>query len=501
MAHNSPFYSLFLEDEAASLRFGEDFSPVLRPNDCVLLEGTLGMGKTTIARAIIRSFLGDDEAEVPSPTFTLANIYDKGRTPLTHYDLYRLSDPEELEEIGFAESLDAAIVLLEWPERAMQDMPSDALQIKISEKDGGRLLEFFGPQRWQNRLRRTLLIRTFLNDNKWQDARRRFLQGDASPRAYELVTHKNGTEAVLMDSPAIEDGPIVKDGKRYSELAHLAEDVRPFLAIGEALRAADLPAPEMYAYDMEQGFLLMQDFGQETVIANDAPHPERYQVAVDILAKMHGQEWPSAVSLPDGSEYQLPTFDQSVFDIEISLLADWYAPKVAEITFSEKAWAEYLVIWQGLFELVSTGEKSWFLRDYHSPNLMWRADQTGLEQIGLIDYQDALIGPSAYDVASLCQDARYTVPESMELMLKSRYIEARAAQQKPFDEDDFERDYAIIAAERGTRLLGLWPRLKYRDGKPHYMNHMPRTKDYLRRALKHPALVDLKHWYADNLGL
>jgi len=266
------------------------------------------------------------------------------------------------------------------------------------------------------------------------------------------INGKTQAEAVLMDSPAIEDGPIVKDGKRYSELAHLAEDVRPFLAIGEALRAANLPAPEMYAYDLEQGFLLMQDFGQETVIANDAPHPERYQVALDILAKM-------------------------------------------------QVWAEYLALWQDLFELVSTGEKSWFLRDYHSPNLMWRADQTGLEQIGLIDYQDALIGPSAYDVASLCQDARYTVPEDMELMLKARYIEARAAQQKPFDIDAFERDYAIIAAERGTRLLGLWPRLKYRDGKPHYMNHMPRTKDYLRRALKHPALVDLKRWYADNLGL
>ena len=501
MAHNSPFYSFFLEDEAASLRFGEDFSPVLRPNDCVLLDGTLGMGKTTIARAIIRSFLGDDEAEVPSPTFTLANVYDKGRTSLTHYDLYRLSEPEELEEIGFAESLDAAIVLVEWPERAMQDMPSDALRIEITEKDGGRLLEFFGPERWEKRLHRTLSIRAFLNDNNWNDARRRFLQGDASPRAYELVTHKNGTEAVLMDSPAIEDGPIVKDGKRYSELAHLAEDVRPFLAIGEALRAADLPAPEMYAYDLKQGFLLMQDFGQETVIANGQPHPERYQVAIDILAKMHGQDWPASVALPDGSEYHLPAFDQSVFDIEISLLADWYAPKVAEITFSEKAWDEYLAIWQDLFELVSTGEKSWFLRDYHSPNLMWREDQTGLEKIGLIDYQDALIGPSAYDVASLCQDARYSVPQDMEQMLKVRYIDARHIQDKPFDVEAFERDYAIIAAERGTRLLGLWPRLKYRDGKPHYMNHMPRTKDYLRRALKHPVLVDLKRWYADNLGL
>lgn len=501
MQQEAAFLTLTLDDEAASERFGEDLAPALRMGDCVLLSGDLGMGKTTIARALIRAFLNNDEAEVPSPTFTLVNQFDEGRTPLSHFDLYRINNPDELDEIGFSDALSSGITLVEWPENAASDMPQTALTVKIDTHGDGRLLSFYGNKTWENRLSRTLAIRAFLDRTGWEGARRRFLQGDASPRAYEKVFRHDGLEAVLMDSPSIADGPIVKDGKRYSELAHLAENVRPFVAIGEALRAQGLPAPELYGHDMEAGFLLMQDFGQETVIANEAPVLERYDAAIDILARMHGMVWPDYVSLPDGSIYHLPHFDQTVFDIEISLLAEWYAPYVAGIQFSNKAQADYLAIWQNLFEIVSSGETSWFLRDYHSPNLMWRSGESGDNRIGLIDYQDALIGPSAYDVASLCQDARYTVPEEMEHHLKTRYIAARSKQTTPFDVDAFERDYAIIAAERGTRLLGLWPRLKYRDGKPHYMKHMARTKDYLQRALNHPVLSELKRWYADNLTL
>ena len=182
-------------------------------------------------------------------------------------------------------------------------------------------------------------------------------------------------------------------------------------------------------------------------------------------------------------------------------MLEWYAPHVVGAPFNDEAVADYKAIWQKLFDLVSTGEKSWFLRDYHSPNLMWRPHEEGNNRIGLIDYQDALIGPSAYDVASLCQDARYSVSVAMEQHLKARYIAARQTQSKAFDGEAFERDYAIIAAERGTRLLGLWPRLKYRDGKDHYMAHMLRTKEYLRRAFAHPILHEIKVWYADNLEL
>ncbi|MEP3673709.1 MAG: tRNA (adenosine(37)-N6)-threonylcarbamoyltransferase complex ATPase subunit type 1 TsaE, partial [Hyphomicrobiales bacterium] len=112
---HSPFLTLTLEDDAASNRFGEDIAPALRSGDCVLLSGDLGMGKTTIARALIRAFLDDDQAEVPSPTFTLVNHFEEGRTPLAHFDLYRITDPDELQEIGFKEALETGITLVEWP--------------------------------------------------------------------------------------------------------------------------------------------------------------------------------------------------------------------------------------------------------------------------------------------------------------------------------------------------------------------------------------------------
>ncbi|MEP2942824.1 MAG: tRNA (adenosine(37)-N6)-threonylcarbamoyltransferase complex ATPase subunit type 1 TsaE [Hyphomicrobiales bacterium] len=498
---HSPFLTLTLEDDAASNRLGEDIAPALRSGDCVLLSGDLGMGKTTIARALIRAFLDNDQAEVPSPTFTLVNHFEEGRTPLAHFDLYRITDPDELQEIGFKEALETGITLVEWPQQAPDDMPQDGLTLKIDVAGEGRSIAFFGNQRWAERITRTLQIRAFLDAHGWSNATRRFLQGDASARAYEKAYRNDGAMAVLMDAPAVADGPIVKDGKRYSQLAHLAEDVRPFVAIGEALRAQALPAPELYAYDLDAGLLLMQDFGPHTVIVDDAPDVVRYETALDILAKIHGHDWPDSAPLPDGSTHSLATFDQTVFDIEISLLLEWYAPHVVGTPFNEEVEAEYKALWQTLFNMLSTGEKSWFLRDYHSPNLMWRPDESGNNRIGLIDYQDALIGPSAYDVASLCQDARYTVPIEMEHHLKQRYIAARNNQSKAFDEIAFERDYAIIAAERGTRLLGLWPRLKYRDGKDHYMKHMPRTKEYLRRAFEHPILHEIKVWYADNLGL
>jgi len=501
MAMRDPFLTLSLADEAASERLGEDIALVLRMGDCVLLSGDLGMGKTTIARALIRTFLKDPEAEVPSPTFTLMNRFEEGPCLLSHFDLYRISDPDELQEIGFQEALDEGITLVEWPERASDAIPEGALTLTIEGAGDGRRISFSGSPQWTKRIQRTLEIRNFLDKNGWQNAKRHFLQGDASARAYEKVRHNEGRLAVLMDAPAIHDGPIVKDGKRYSELAHLAEDVRPFVAIGETLRAHGLPAPELYASDLGAGILLMQDFGSQTVITDDTPNLERYEVAIDLLAAMHAIDWPSEVALPDGSHYRLARFDESVFDIEISLLQEWYLPHVANTSLSTDAWAKYRALWHDLFKIVSSGETSWFLRDYHSPNLMWRAHERGINRIGLIDYQDALIGPSAYDVASLCQDARYSVPEDMERHLKARYMAARKKQEKPFNAEAFERDYAIIAAERGTRLLGLWPRLKFRDHKPHYMAHMPRTKEYLRRALTHPILHDLKLWYADHLGL
>src|SRR4029453_1046105 len=127
------------------------------------------------------------------------------------------------------------------------------------------------------------------------------------------------------------------------------------------------------------------------------------------------------------------------------------------------------------------------LRDYHSPNIIWRAQRRGADRLGLIYFQDALIGPSAYDVASLGMDARVTVPEEIERRVVEAYVRARSA-AGPFDRAAFELAYATMAAQRNSKILGIFVRLHRRDGKPAYLKHLPRIRAYLRRALAHPAL-------------
>jgi aminoglycoside/choline kinase family phosphotransferase len=139
------------------------------------------------------------------------------------------------------------------------------------------------------------------------------------------------------------------------------------------------------------------------------------------------------------------------------------------------------------------------LRDFHSPNLLWLPDREGVARVGLLDFQDALMGPPAYDLASLLQDARVDVPEMMEITLLSRYTRARRAADADFDAPYFARLYATLGAQRASKILGIFARLDRRDGKPQYLRHMPRVWGYLQRSLAHPALAGLRTWYKANV--
>jgi aminoglycoside/choline kinase family phosphotransferase len=139
------------------------------------------------------------------------------------------------------------------------------------------------------------------------------------------------------------------------------------------------------------------------------------------------------------------------------------------------------------------------LRDFHSPNLIWLPDRDGYRRVGLLDFQDAVIGPTGYDVASLLQDARVDVPEALERDLFARYVARRSETDSSFDPAGFAEVYAVMAAQRATKILGIFARLHRRDGKPQYLRHMPRVWRYLQRALAHPALADLSGWYKHNV--
>jgi hypothetical protein len=180
--------------------------------------------------------------------------------------------------------------------------------------------------------------------------------------------------------------------------------------------------------------------------------------------------------------------------IEAELLLDWYLPRFGAPAEADTREA-YRKLWSGALAPVLAGAPAWVLRDFHSPNLLWLPEREGLARVGLLDFQDAVLGPAAYDVASLLQDARVDVPELMEMALLSRYTRARMQADARFDAPGFARAYATLAAQRASKILGIFARLDARDGKPQYLRHLPRVSGYLQRALVHPALAALAAWY------
>ncbi len=139
------------------------------------------------------------------------------------------------------------------------------------------------------------------------------------------------------------------------------------------------------------------------------------------------------------------------------------------------------------------------LRDFHSPNLLWLPDRKDIARLGILDFQDAVMGPPAYDVASLLQDARVDVPEEVEVALLGRYVRARRAADADFNPAAFIRSYVTLAAQRASKILGIFARLDVRDGKPQYLRHMPRISGYLLRSLGHPSLEPLNEWYSRHV--
>ena len=488
--------TLFLPDDAATAQLGEDLTLALKAGDCLALSGDLGAGKSALARAFLRALADDETLDVPSPTFTLVQSYAL-RIAVSHFDLYRLGDPSELVELGFDEALETGICLVEWPEMADGALPADRILLRLDHEGSGRRATIRVPQDRAARLHRVLSIRSFLDRQGYGGARRRFLTGDASLRAYESV-YPAGAEdrLILMDWPRRPDGPAVLDGKPYPKVAHLAEDVYPFVALAKTLRGAGFAAPEILAGDYGQGLLLIEDLGSQGILDADGnPIAERYGESVACLAHLHGLRIARDIAVAPAHIHHIPDFDRTAMTIEARLLLDWYLPWKRGTPPTETERAEYLAVWNHLIDELAGCETGLLLRDFHSPNIIWREAETGLKRIGLIDFQDAMIGPTAYDLASIVQDARVTIEPPLAEALMAGYLSLRR-QAAGFDEPAFLKSFAIMSAQRNCKLAGIWVRLKERDGKPGYMRHIPRTLAYLRTALRHEALAPLRDWCA-----
>jgi aminoglycoside/choline kinase family phosphotransferase len=306
----------------------------------------------------------------------------------------------------------------------------------------------------------------FLAKHGWEGAEIRPLAGDASFRRYFRI-HRNRQTAVLMDAPP----------------EH--EDIGPFLRVAGHLLDRGFSPPRPLAIDRERGLLLLEDFGDERVgpYLNDRPDREReiYDSAVSILARMADQPAPE----------DIPPYDDAAMTREVMLFPDWYAPALD----LDVDGARYLPAWREAWaDVLSIVENNpvMVLRDYHADNLMVIP---GREELGLLDFQDALAGHAAYDLVSLLQDARREVSTALEEAMIDRYCElANVA-----DRDLFRAHYEVLGAQRNTKILGIFTRLWKRDGKPHYLPLQPRVWGYLERNLAHPALAPVRAWFEDNV--
>ena len=489
-------------DQASAL---EDFACRLslfaRPGLVLLLQGDLGSGKSTFARAFIKALAMGAEFDVPSPTFTLIQTYDETRVPVAHADLYRIGAARELGELGLEDLLATHVLAVEWPEKILDWPVPDRLLVELSGSGSFREAALTASGAWEQALTRDAAIGGFLETTHWKNATRAFLEGDASFRRYEAL-HLPHEAAILMDMPARPDGPPVKYGKPYSAIAHLAEDIRAVVAVNSGLNAAGLSAPRIETYDLASGFAVMEDlgrnvFGRMLLAGHDMREP--MAAAAAVLAAMAERHWPSSVPVPGGGNYEVPPYDIEAQSIEADLLPSWFWPHLRDAEIPNDARAEFVALWADLLPLTQPDKRVWTLRDYHSPNLLWLPEREGLARVGLIDTQDCLLGHPAYDLASMLQDARVDIPFDFADDLYDHYCALRV-KAGHFDHGEFAMAYAILGAQRATKILGIFARLSKRDGKHGYLRHIPRVSRYLERNLAHPRLAKLKGWFDRHLA-
>lgn len=305
----------------------------------------------------------------------------------------------------------------------------------------------------------------FLARHGWSAAEVRPLAGDASFRRYFRL-HDRGRTAVLMDAPP----PL--------------EDVRPFLRIADLLLGAGFSAPRICAAEPDEGYLLLEDFGDALLgpllLREPALEEPAYRRAIALLAALADVPVPA----------DLPPYDRDALVREVMVFADWYAP-AAGLAIDARAFvAAWDEVWGDLLRETAAGPVV-TLRDYHAENLMWLPDRAGTAALGLLDFQDALAGHPAYDLVSLLQDARRDVSHRLESAMLEAYATARGIG----DRARLRASYEVLGAQRNVKILGVFVRLRDRDGRRGYVERLPRVWAYLERNLAHPALAPVSAWF------
>jgi hypothetical protein len=311
------------------------------------------------------------------------------------------------------------------------------------------------------------LARKFLAENKIQNCEIKKIAGDASFRSYYRIKAGNDLYVLM-----------------YAPPTH--EEIKHFITVDEFLVSHDFSAPKIFARDYENGFLLLEDLGDETygrILAKEKDskklESELYHHAIDCLLALHKiKEFPS-----------VPNYNHAELFREVMLFVDWYLP-LHEKKISLQQKADFKFLWFAVFDLLSKKSEniSVVLRDYHADNLMILPKRKSFKQVGLLDFQDALIGSKAYDLVSLLEDARRDVDLENSKKLFDYYLKKSSC-----DKDEFIRDYSILSLQRNIKILGIFCRLSRRDGKHEYIKLLPRVSGFVKNriAMKEKELFEI----------
>jgi aminoglycoside/choline kinase family phosphotransferase len=314
---------------------------------------------------------------------------------------------------------------------------------------------------------RTALASAFLENSGWGGARRVALAGDASARRYERLFLAEA-RAVLMDAPPGQ-----------------GDEIAPFVRVAEHLRKAGLSAPAILAQDPAQGFLLLEDLGDDLFARVIARHPEAetalYREAVEVLVTLQAR--PPLAGLPDVTAADWAG--------AAALALDWYA---FGVTGGRVDGAPFVAALAEAQATHADGPRVMILRDYHAENLLWLPDRAGVARVGVLDFQLAQMGQPGYDVVSLCQDARRDVPPEVEATTMQHFLARTGAEAGAFG-----RAYPVLGAQRALRIIGVFARLAMDAGKPGYLPLIPRVWGHLQRNLAHPALARMARICTDVL--
>lgn len=316
------------------------------------------------------------------------------------------------------------------------------------------------------------LLRSFLAEAGWADAERSVLAADASFRRYDRLIGRAG-RAVLMDAPPEHEKPA------------------SFVRLARLLTGIGLSAPRVLAADLERGFVLIEDLGDDTftrALAAGRDEAPLYRLGVDTLIALQRAWRPG---LGDG----IAPYDAETLLAEAELLTAWYLPAVTGRATAPDALESYRAAWRAVLPAAERLPPTLVLRDYHVDNLMVLQDRPGVAACGLLDFQDALLGSPAYDLVSLLRDARRDVDQALAARLLAHY---RAALPQ-LDGSALDAAYWVLGAQRSSKIIGIFTRLSRRDGKPRYLEHLPRLWRWLEEELSHPELAPVATWFERHL--